>query len=137
MGIVVDTSTLIGIERRSGDPSVLRELALSEPLVMGSISLSELLVGGLRANSESRRLLRERFVERTLALLGVMPFDANAAQVHARILAHLVASGQQIGAHDLLIAATALALDYGVLTDNVRDFERVPGLTVVHPNWRP
>jgi len=38
--------------------------------------------------------------------------------------------GQPVGTHDLLIAATALALDYGVLTADIRDFERIPGLRV-------
>ena len=44
-------------------------------------------------------------------------------------------AGQTTGAHDLLIAATALAHGYGVMTDNIRDFERVPGLEVRQPDW--
>jgi tRNA(fMet)-specific endonuclease VapC len=40
-----------------------------------------------------------------------------------------------IGLHDIEVAATALTHGYGVLTDNVRDFERVPGLIVRQPVW--
>ncbi|MBI3977029.1 MAG: hypothetical protein HY331_02475 [Chloroflexi bacterium] len=47
----------------------------------------------------------------------------------------LAATGQPVGAHDLLIGAAALAHGYTVLTENVRDFRRIPGLTVRQPNW--
>ena len=44
-------------------------------------------------------------------------------------------TGQMIGANDLLIAATALTYGYDVMTHNVRDFEKVPGLDVRRPDW--
>jgi tRNA(fMet)-specific endonuclease VapC len=97
--------------------------------------MSELLVGVIRANSIARRVHRERFLERTLTLLKVFPFDAEHARIHAVVVTSLTAHGQLIVAHDMLIAATALFLDYGVLTHNVREFGRVPGLVVRQPNW--
>ncbi|HLH21188.1 MAG TPA: PIN domain-containing protein [Chloroflexota bacterium] len=63
-------------------------------------------------------------------LLGLV-----AARVHARIWSDLATIGQPIGAHDLLIAATALAHGYAVLTNNLREFQRVAGLVVRQPNW--
>jgi tRNA(fMet)-specific endonuclease VapC len=53
------------------------------------------------------------------------------ARVHADVWAQLVAKGQRIGAHDLWIAATALAYGMGLATGNADEFERVPGLRVI------
>ena len=64
-----------------------------------------------------------------------LPFDLRVARMHARIWAQLAAAGQPIGAHDVLIAATALAHGYAVLTQHLRDFQQVPGLVVRQPNW--
>lgn len=50
---------------------------------------------------------------------------------HAKIYSHLAKKGQMIGAHDLIIAATALVNDFAVLTSNTKEFKRVPGLDVV------
>jgi tRNA(fMet)-specific endonuclease VapC len=47
----------------------------------------------------------------------------------------LRSSGLTIGPYDAIIAATALANGYDVLTDNIREFSRVPGLVVRQPNW--
>jgi tRNA(fMet)-specific endonuclease VapC len=135
MGVIVDTSALIAMERRGMTPDALRDVVLDEPLAMATITLSELLVGIHRADALPRRLQRERFLERTLALLEVLPFDAARARIHAAIMSSLISRGQLINAHDMLIAATALSLEYGVLTHNVRDFTRVPGLVVRQPNW--
>jgi predicted nucleic acid-binding protein len=52
--------------------------------------------------------------------------------VHARLSAELAAKGSPVGAHDLLIAATALAMGYDVATRDDRSFPRIPGLQVLH-----
>jgi predicted nucleic acid-binding protein len=102
---------------------------------MSSVTASELLLGVERADALERRQQRAVFVESVLADLPVLPFDLHAARVHARVGAQLIASGQPIARHDLMIAATALAHGYTMLTDNLRDFERVPGLMVQRPAW--
>jgi predicted nucleic acid-binding protein len=53
------------------------------------------------------------------------------ARIHASIYAELATKGEMIGAHDLIIAATARFHDLAVLTDNVKEFSRVPGLRVI------
>ena len=78
---------------------------------------------------------REAFVEAVLQLAPTVPFDLRVARTHARLWSELAAAGQQVGAHDQLIAATALAHGYAVLTENLRDFQRVPGLAVRRPTW--
>lgn len=79
--------------------------------------------------------MRTAFLELILARVDVLPFDAATARVHAEITALLISRGQRIGGHDALIAATAMAHDYAVLTDNLRDFGRVPGLDARQPVW--
>jgi tRNA(fMet)-specific endonuclease VapC len=60
----------------------------------------------------------------------MLSFDPAAATVYASIRAHLQASGQLIGPNDLIIAATAVAHHALLVSANVREFRRVPGLRV-------
>lgn len=135
MGVLVDSGVVIDLERRNAPLSVLLESDLDESFALAAISASELLVGVLRADTHERRLRREAFVEGVLARLPVLPFDLPIARVHTDIGVRLFAAGQRIGAHDLLIAATALTHGYAVLTANLREFQRVPGLVVRQPSW--
>ena len=68
-----------------------------------------------------------------VAGLAVPPLDAATSSHYARIRAGLERQGTPIGGNDLWIAAQALALGAVLVTDNVREFSRVPGLTV--ENW--
>jgi predicted nucleic acid-binding protein len=61
----------------------------------------------------------------------VVDFTAEVARVHAELLATLMTQGQLIGAHDLLIAATARHRQSAVLTTNTHEFQRVPDLEVI------
>jgi predicted nucleic acid-binding protein len=135
MAVLIDASISIAIERRGVPAEHAIVLIRAEDAAPASITASELLAGVHRADSPARRLRREAFVEAILAALPVLPFDLRAARVYAELAAQLAAAGQPISAHDLLIAPTALADGSAVLTQNVRDFERVPGLLVQQPGW--
>lgn len=74
-------------------------------------------------------------MEAVLESIPVLPFDLRVARVHAEIWAVLAATGQGIGSNDMIIASTALAHGYSVITDNIRDFNRVPGLEIRQPDW--
>ena len=65
----------------------------------------------------------------------VLPVDLRVARTHALIRARLAAAGEMVGSHDMLIAATAITHGYAVLTDNPRDFGRIPGLVIRQPRW--
>jgi tRNA(fMet)-specific endonuclease VapC len=132
---LIDSSVFIALERRGQRLNDLAAAVPDVPLALASITASELLAGVHRADSPERRLRREAFVEAILERVPVLPFELRTARVHAQIWAHLMSGGRSIGAHDLLIAATALAHGYAVLTQNRREFERVPGLVVRQPNW--
>ena len=85
---------------------------------------------GVAKSGSQRNLLA---LEKFLAPLEVLPFDEAAMRHYGPLRSELERSGQPIGALDTLIAAHALALGATLVTDNVREFERVPGLTV--ENW--
>ncbi len=129
MGLVLDTSVFIRAER-SGIPDFSPWIDYGE-VVISAITVSELLVGVHRADDENRRARRSAFVEAILARLPVLDFTTEVARVHAGLFATLARQGRLIGAHDLIIAATALSHDCAVLTSNVSEFERVPGLEVL------
>jgi len=126
--VLIDTSVLVDAERR-GDP--LEKRVGDADRAISVITVSELLHGVHRAESEARRLVRRAFVEQLLARLEPVPVSTQVARVHAEIWARLEADGQIIGAHDLWIAATALGHGMALVTSNARDFERVPGLTII------
>ncbi|HEX4960978.1 MAG TPA: type II toxin-antitoxin system VapC family toxin [Thermoanaerobaculia bacterium] len=128
MAFLIDTSIFIAIERSGGGPSDLLEDLDDEPVALSAITGSELLHGVHRADSAMRRIRREAFVERILSTFPVIPFTLEMARVHSRIWADLQAKGVVIGAHDLLIAATALTEDRTVATRNLRHFDRIPDL---------
>jgi tRNA(fMet)-specific endonuclease VapC len=131
MALVVDTSIFISLERqRRPWQDFLATEAPNEPIAIASITASELLAGTYRADTAVRRRAREEHVEDILQSLLVLSFDLVTARTHSRLWAELDAMGQAIGRYDLLIAATAVANSYAVLTENVREFARVPGLEV-------
>ncbi len=130
MGTLIDTSLLIAIER--GQLDLARVAADDEDeLALAAISASELLHGVHRLPGAVARARAERFVEQILASIPVVPFDLDVARVHARLDAELSASGTAVGDADLMIAATAVWLDYRVATRDRRSFGRIDGLSVV------
>jgi predicted nucleic acid-binding protein len=130
MATLIDSSILISAEKGRLDlEGALADVA-EEPVAIAAITASELLHGVHRARPASRRTRREAWVEALLARLPILPFDLAVARYHAALWAVLAEQGAPIGAHDLLIAATALAHGYAVATRDDRSFSRVPGLTV-------
>jgi predicted nucleic acid-binding protein len=95
------------------------------------ITESELKVGIHRANTRERRERRSLFVQTVLSNVVVLPIDSRVADIHARIESELTSNGTTIGPHDNWIAATALMVDYELLTTNAAEFRRVPNLRVI------
>ena len=98
------------------------------PVALAAITASELLHGVERARDTGVRQRRSAFVEGVLENVPVIPFGLAEARAHSRVWAELAGAGALIGAHDLLIAATALVAGSEVATLNVTEFGRVPGL---------
>ncbi|MPZ49195.1 MAG: PIN domain-containing protein [Dehalococcoidia bacterium] len=135
MGILIDTSVLIGLERRGASLDVLNEIG--DELAISAVSLSELLFGLHRARTIEQRQQRQEFIDTALEVLPLLPVDRVVAEVHARIWSDLTAAGQLIGTHDFFIAATAIAYDYALLTHNAREFARIPAFRSANPAGNP
>ena len=131
MGALIDSSVLIAAERGQVDLELVVEDHTETQFAVAAITASELLHGVHRARSESRRVRREAYVEALLSKLPIIAFDASAARIHARLWAKLAAKGVNIGTHDLLIAATAIARGIEVVTRDERSFPRIPGLSLI------
>ena len=130
MGLVLDTSILVAAERGRFDlEGFLDSEVPGVPVYVTAITASELLHGVHRSGG-ARRRKREAFVEDVLADLAILPFDLTSARKHAQLRADLERSGKPIGPHDLIIAATCLALHHEIATLNTGEFERVPGLAL-------
>jgi tRNA(fMet)-specific endonuclease VapC len=130
MGLILDSNVLIQAERNSRI-NQFAQFADYGNACISAITVSELLVGVHLTNSEARQNQRKAFVEGVLTLFPVLEFSAASARIHAELHASLRKKGEIIGAHDLIIAATALQHGFAVLTGNIREFNRISGLTVL------
>ena len=131
MGVLIDTSILIQYER--GHLNLEPHLARGgeeEEFFLSVVTASELLHGVHRAVPPEVRMKRSAFVEGLLERFPLLPLDLATARVHAMVWAELARAGKMIGPNDLWIAATALAHGLTMVTANVREFDRVPGLIV-------
>jgi tRNA(fMet)-specific endonuclease VapC len=129
--VLLDTNICIYLIKQQ-PPSVL-ERFLSHPvgdIGLSSITVAELAYGVMKSRHPAKnRLALEQF----LIPLDVAAFDQDAARAYGRLRAQLEQKGSPIGSMDLLIAAHALSLDVRLVTNNLREFRRVPGLRV--ENW--
>ena len=128
MGLVIDSDVWI-LAERSGVKLDLVRWSGYEEAYMSAITASELLVGVERASTAQRKAQRGAFVENLLSIIPVLEFSMPVVRTHARIVAAL-SKNVTAGAHDAIIAATAIHHGYAVLTRNVADFKIFAGLKV-------
>jgi predicted nucleic acid-binding protein len=98
--------------------------------LIAAITLAELWIGIHLADNATRADARRTELERIRARFDVVAFGEPEAEAHGRLFAQLRAAGRMIGERDLQIAATAIANGHDLITLNVREFERIPGLAV-------
>jgi len=132
VGTLVDTSVLIAVQRAEIDIRKSIAAGGNDPVAIATISASELLHGPHRMTNAVARARVERQIEQLLTHFSIVDFDLEIARLHARLGADLAAKGTAVGAHDLIIAATALSLDYRVATRDRRSFPKIRGLDVVY-----
>jgi len=99
-------------------------------LSISSVTLGELVFGAERSSQPSRNLAD---VEGLAARLEVLAFDDGAATHFGQLRAELYRSGTPIGPYDMMIAGHARSLGLILVTNNLKEFERVPGLRL--ENW--
>ena len=113
-------------------PAGLRERfnELSEQLCISTITLAELHFG---VEKSARVTQNHTIVEEFVARLEIQPFSVDAAAHYGQIRAALEQAGRPVGLHDMLIGAHARSEGLTLVTDNRREFDRIPGLAI--ENW--
>ena len=131
MKYMLDTN-IIAYAKNNRPESVLQRFMEHRPedMCISAITMAELEFGICKSSKPAQNRLALMMF---LSEIQVVPFDGKAAQEYGSIRAELTARGTPIGANDLLIAAHARSLGLTLITNNGREFERVPGLTV--ENW--
>ncbi len=136
LGLVLDSSVLIAAERRRLTPvqaiETVQETAGEIPIVLCPVTIAEVGHGIYRANTTEIRERRRAFLDELKAVLPIHPITEVTAEIVARIGGEQAARGVNLPLGDLIIGACALELGYAVGTGNVRDFARIPGLSLVH-----
>ena len=135
MGIVLDSSVIVAAERRG---RTVREILEQVKAVQGEseigvsvVTIAELVHGAYRSKTEAQQQRRLEFIERLSSDVPVHPVTLDIARLAGRIEGQQEAIGVQFAFEDLLIGVTALHLGYEVATLNLRDFQRIPGLSVI------
>jgi len=127
---LLDTNTCVYVIRKRPE-AVFQRLSRTagEEVALSVVTAFELEIGALRAQGRGyseaiRRFLRE---------FSVLPLEDSAREVYGRLRTGLGRRGERIGAHDMLIAAHAIALGATLVTNNEKEFKRVKGLRI--ENW--
>ena len=128
MPYLLDSTWLV--EYLRGDPKFVQAIRERQPdrLAMSIVTLAELYSGVARSTDRAKA---EREVQRVVSQVAVLGIDDTIARIWGREDARLTLAGQKIGDVDLFIAATALAHDLTLCSQNRKHFERVPGLKLV------
>lgn len=127
---VLDTNTVLDYFRGKGRVAERLLAVAPSEIALPAVSAYEVWVGVLGSQNPKRR--QEQF-EAFLSVVEILPFDAEAATWAAQVRHNLERAGEAIGPLDTLIAATALSHGGILVTRNLREFSRVPGLKTV--NW--
>lgn len=127
---LLDSNSMSDLIRHPGGKVARRFAVVGEPVVCTSIVVACELRFGAAKKGSSELSIR---IDQLLASFNVLPLDREADRHYAEIRTYLIQKGRPIGSNDLLIAAHTLALDLILVTDNVDEFDRVPGLSI--ENW--
>ncbi len=131
MEFMLDTNTCIYIIKRK-PPDVIERFKQTKISQIGisSITLSELLYGVSKSSKPGQNQMA---LTQFVAPLEILPYDDEAAQYYGNLRAHLEKQGTPIGSLDMLIAAHALSTESTLITNNEKEFIRIPNLKI--DNW--
>ena len=131
MTYMLDTNICIYAMKRKPENVLKRfQKELDDGLCISAVTLAELEYG---MKHSSAPVKNEQALLRFLAPISILPFGATAAVEYGEIRSYLQSRGTPIGPLDMLIAAHARAENMILVTNNVREFERVPNLEI--ENW--
>lgn len=125
--LLLDTTFLIDAERSRSDLEAL--IDDDDDVAIAAITVAELRVGALLATGRTRAA-RGSYVDDIAASIPVLDYDVTVAEAHAVLLARVRTQGRPRGAHDLVIAATAMAFGRIVVTADAAAFTDLPDVEV-------
>jgi tRNA(fMet)-specific endonuclease VapC len=128
MKYLLDTNAIIRLTQRH--IKLVRRLQREDPEEFG---LSVIVTHELYFGAYKSRDVQANLDTIALLKLEIVPFDDDDARRAGEVRAVLAAAGTPIGPYDVLIAGQALARDLTIVTHNIREYSRVPGLRV--ENW--
>ncbi len=135
MGVILDSSVIIAAERRGHTVlQILEQVRARQGEIeigVSVVTIAELMHGAFRTKTQVQQERRLEFIERLCSDVPVHPVTLDIARLAGRIQGQQEAKGIQLSFEDLVIGVTALQLGYTVATLNVRDFQRIPDLSVV------
>jgi tRNA(fMet)-specific endonuclease VapC len=127
---MLDTNILIYVIKNRPE-AARRQFTLHEgQLCTSSVSLMELVFGAEKSSAPERNL---RDVEGLIARLEVLPYEESAAIHTGQIRAELARCGTPLGPYDQMVAGHARSCGLILVSNNLREFEKVPGLRL--ENW--
>ncbi len=131
MIFMLDTNICIYIIKRKPSHVLdrFKKTEISE-ITISSITLSELLYGVSKSSKPEQNLMA---LTQFVAPLEILPYGDEAAKYYGDLRAHLEKRGNPIGSLDMLIAAHALSISVTLVTNNEKEFNRVPNLNI--ENW--
>jgi tRNA(fMet)-specific endonuclease VapC len=134
LGVVLDSSTVITAERKKLPvPQLIEAIQAAHGEIEVSLSpvtVAELVHGIYRAKSPEASQRRRAYVEELVDLVPIHPATRQTAFLVGQIQGQEAAKGNVLPFNDLMIAAAAIEQGYAILTENLRHFERIPGLVV-------
>ncbi len=126
--LLLDTAFIIDTERGSSELDDL--IDDDDDVAIAAVTLAELAVGVELAGAR-RRARRQSFVDEIAVSIPILPYDEGVAIRHASLLVAVRRAGRPRGAHDLIIAATAIAAGRTVVSADRRAFDGLPGVIAI------
>lgn len=128
--MMLDTNICIYLMNSKDEKLLTKFKEHQDDLKISSITLGELQYGVYHSSRVEQNAIA---LLNFLALIEVVNFDDNAALEYGKVRAYIKSIGKPIGPLDMLIAGHALSLDETLVTNNVKEFIRVPNLKI--ENW--
>ena len=135
MGLILDSCVIIAGERQGYSVRQILEqiesVCTDDEIGLSVVTIVELTHGVHRAKADERRKRRQAFVDELIRDVPVYPVTVEIARIAGQIEGEQAEMGMSVAFEDLLIAATALSLNFGVATGNVRHFQLIPSLRIL------
>lgn len=129
MQCMLDTDHCVYLIRRS--PLITPQTPMNDCFI-SAIVAAELQAGVAKSHESGRAQNRQALLD-FLSVVRILPVDEQVVETYGDVRAYLETNGQRIGPHDIWIAAHALTHELPLVTNNTREFSRVPGLII--DNW--